>query len=66
MMFRSLSLANKTALMVVASVGTVALALMIVAGWMMARDARLMAAGAQETLARMRAGSAAPGQTGGY
>ena len=29
-------------------------------------DARLMAAGAQETLARMRAGSAAPGQTGGY
>ncbi|PZU61921.1 MAG: chemotaxis protein [Brevundimonas sp.] len=53
MMFRSLSLANKTALMVVASVGTVALALMIVAGWMMARDARLMAAERQDANMRV-------------
>ncbi len=53
MMFRSLSLANKTALMVVASVGAVALALMIVAGWMMARDARLMAAERQDANMRV-------------
>ncbi|WP_288757069.1 methyl-accepting chemotaxis protein [uncultured Brevundimonas sp.] len=39
--------------MVVASVGAVALALMIVAGWMMARDARLMAAERQDANMRV-------------
>ncbi|WP_292073013.1 methyl-accepting chemotaxis protein [Brevundimonas sp. UBA7534] len=53
MTFRSLSLANKTALMVVASVTVVALALTIVAGWMMARDARLMAAERQDANMRV-------------
>ena len=53
MSFRSLSLANKTALMVVASVTVVALALTIVAGWMMARDARLMAAERQDANMRV-------------
>ena len=53
MSFRSLSLANKTALMVVTSVTVVALALTIVAGWMMARDARLMAAERQDANMRV-------------
>ena len=53
MSFRSLSLANKTALMVVTSVTVVALALTIVAGWRMARDARLMAAERQDANMRV-------------
>ena len=53
MSFRSLSLADKTALMVVASVTVVTLALTIVAGWMMARDARLMAAERQDANMRV-------------
>ena len=53
MTFRSLSLATKTALMVVVSLVVLTIVLIIAAGWLMTRDARVAAAERQDANMRV-------------
>ena len=53
MTFRSLSLATKTALMVIVSLGVLTIVLIIAAGWLMTRDARVAAAERQDANMRV-------------